>query len=138
MKMMALFLRPKGANVNDIRNLPIIPNEGDLYKEIKVFGNTFTLRYGYYEERDRHNPLCRPIPIYPDFRENPRYTDEGMPYATEIQDACDHFKSRARRTQDSTCSECAHYKRGEDWIGLCECEARSAARSAERIVVKRE
>lgn len=110
--------------MDNVQNKQIPVREGDLYKEIEVFGNKFTLRYGYYEEKDRHNPLCRPIPIYPDFRENPIYTKEGTPYATEIQDACEHFKSYARRTEDSTCGECAHYRRGSDWIGVCKCEMR--------------
>ena len=112
--------------------------EGDLYKSVTVFGRTFDLRYGYYEECDRVNPLCRPIPIYPDFLAMPLYTAQGVPFATEIQDACEHFKGKGKRDENSVCGECAHYTRGEDWIGLCECEARSAERSAERIVVKRE
>lgn len=112
--------------MDNVQSKQIPVREGDLYKEIEVFGNKFTLRYGYYEEKDRHNPLCRPIPIYPDFRKDPIYTAEGSPFATEIQDACEHFKSYARRTEDSTCGDCAFFKQGSDWIGACTCRMRSA------------
>lgn len=116
--------------MNETTKYPINAKEGDLYKEIEVCGERFTLRYGYYEECDRVNPLCRPIPIYPDFLAMPLYTAQGVPFATEIQDACEHFKGKGKRDENSVCGECAHYKHGEDWIGLCECKARSGARSA--------
>ena len=98
-----------------------VHTEGELYREIKLYGRTFTLYYGYYEECDRQNPLCKPIVIYPDFLTAPFYTKEGIPFATMMQDACPHFRGKGARTEDSSCGECAHFVRGEEWFGICTC-----------------
>ncbi len=99
-------------------------HEGELYKTIELCGRTFTLYYGYYEECDRQNPLCDPIVIYPDFLKNPIYTDDGKPFVTVIQNACSHFKGKAKRTPDTTCAECICFEPGEDWIAICNCGLR--------------
>ena len=95
--------------------------EGELYKRIEVSGKTFELYYGYYEEKDRLNPLCEPIPIYPDFIEAPQYTSDGYAFATDMQDACEHYKGKDR---EGGCFGCVHYKRGEEFLGVCTCESR--------------
>lgn len=94
------------------------PKEGDLYRVVTVFGETFELRYGYYDDIDRSG---EPDVIYPDFTAAPVYTREGEPFVTMMQDACDQFKGEGRRTDDTTCSECAYLKRGEEWFGICTC-----------------
>ena len=99
--------------------------EGDLYKVVTTFGRTFALRYGYYGEIDRQNPLCEPAVIYPDFIVEPMYTDEGEPFVTMMQDACGHYKGSAKRTPDSTCAECKHFLQGEEWFGVCVCKERN-------------
>ena len=96
-----------------------VHTEGELYREIKLYGRTFTLYYGYYEECDRQNPLCKPIVIYPDFLREPVYTDNGEPFVTMVQDACRSYRGEMKRTQDTTCYECKYFQRGEDWIGIC-------------------
>ena len=93
--------------------------EGELYKLVLSFGKSFELKYGYYEERDRLNPLCEPVPIYPDFLKSPLFTDDGKPFVTMMQDACECYKGDMKRTQDSTCAECKYFKQGEDWFGIC-------------------
>ena len=107
---------------NDFPITEITHKEGDLYKVITTFGRTFELRYGYYGECDRNNPLVKnPIPIYPDFLRAPLYTDNGEPFVTMMQDACPSYKGEAKRTSDTTCAECDHFKRGEEWFGICKC-----------------
>ena len=96
------------------------PVEDDLYKRIELFGKAFELRYGYYEERDRKNPLVKPIPIYPDFRKSTVYTEEGYPFVTDMQDTCEHY---AGDDPDAGCYCCRHYRKGEDFIGVCLCES---------------
>jgi hypothetical protein len=91
--------------------------DGDLYKTINVFGKRFDLRYGYYEEFERARG--EPIPIYPDFRENPVYTEDGHPFVTQMQDLCRHGESKFR---DGCCADCKYYKNGEDLVGICLCE----------------
>ena len=94
--------------------------EGELYKIVTVCGKTFELRYGYYEECDRQNPLCEPIAIYPDFINAPAYADTGEPFVTAVQDACKHYRGEIKRTSDTTCAECKYFRCGEDWIGICQ------------------
>lgn len=95
--------------------------EGELYGVVTTFGKTFELRYGYYEEKDRNNPLCVPAIIYPDFIKKPVFTDNGEPFVTMMQDACDFFEDASERTEDSSCAECKHFCRGEEWFGICLC-----------------
>ena len=97
------------------------PKEGDLYRVVTTHGKTFELRYGYYDERDRQNPLCGPTVIYPDFSQAPLFTDEGVPFVTMVQDACPHYKGEANKTPDTTCSECLYFRAGEEWFGVCGC-----------------
>lgn len=95
------------------------PKEADLYKIIKLFGKTFEIRYGYYEERDRHNLYAEPMEIYPDFIEDPLYTEDGIPFVTAIQNPCDHFEGK--KDENSTCEECRFYQHGEELLGICTC-----------------
>lgn len=102
--------------------------EGELYKVITTFGRTFSLRYGYYDERDRQNPLCEPMVIYPDFLSSPLYTDRGEPFVTVMQDACECYHGDAAKTPDTACAECRYFVKGEDWFGICACESRRRRR----------
>ena len=52
--------------------------EGDLYKIIDLYGTKFEIRYGYYDEKDRHSKYSELIPIFPDLYKNPKYTKEGF------------------------------------------------------------
>ena len=107
---------------NDLPQQKAIPKEGDLYKVVNTYGRTFELKYGYYEECDRHSPLVRsPVPIYPDFTKEPVYTDDGTPFVTMMQDVCPFYKGEKKRTADSTCDECKYFGHGEDWFGICTC-----------------
>lgn len=92
--------------------------EGDLYKIVTTFGKTFELRYGYYSDGDRRYD---PDIIYPDFIQEPMYTDEGEPFVTMMQDTCKSYKGENKHTTDTTCEECKYFKRGEDWFGICTC-----------------
>ncbi|MBR2354616.1 MAG: hypothetical protein IKA76_08965 [Clostridia bacterium] len=94
------------------------PREGEVYKVVTTFGKTFELRYGYYSEIDRSGA---PDIIYPDFLAHPIYTDEGERFVTMMQDACEQFSSTSKRGVDSTCAECKHFTRGEEWFGICTC-----------------
>lgn len=95
------------------------PKEGDLYKVIQLLGNTFEIRYGYYEDSDRYSRYAEPMEIYPDFLKEPRYTDEGIPFATAIQCPCRYFSGEMK--QDNTCEDCSFFRPGEELIGLCVC-----------------
>lgn len=106
-------------SANPVQNS--LPKEGDLYKVVKIFGKTFELRYGYYSEQDRQNPICDPAVIYPDFTQEPLYTDGGEPFTTMMQDACANYKGENGKTSDTTCAECEYFKRGEEWFGICSC-----------------
>ena len=93
------------------------PRDGDLYKVVTVFGKVFALRYGYYEEFERSRG--EPIPIYPNFRKAPVYTEEGYPFVTQMQELCEHGESRF---DDGCCADCRYYRDGDELIGICLCE----------------
>ena len=92
------------------------PREGELYRVVQTYGHTFELRYGYYEECDRSGP---PDVLYPNLIEEPRYSQEGYPLATRMQDACPYFLSKQKRRADPICGECRYFCPGEDWFGIC-------------------
>lgn len=92
--------------------------EGDLYRVIDVDGVVFNIHYGYYEEKDRFGKYNDPIPIYPNFTENPQYNIRGEPFVTHMQDMCEHYEGR--RNSDS-CHTCIYYKECEDLLGVCRC-----------------
>ena len=98
---------------------------GELYKIIKAHGKTFEIYYGYYEEVDRLNPLVEPMEMYPNFLEEPVYTDDGTPFATSIQPPCEHFKGEP--DEDNTCYQCSYYEKCEELLGVCRCKARREA-----------
>lgn len=93
------------------------PKEGDLYKIIKLFGKTFELRYGYYEEFER--VYNEPMPLYPDFIKNPMYTEDGAPFVTKMQDVCQYYTGPD--AIDRECVGCRYYKSGEEFLGICTC-----------------
>ena len=96
--------------------------EGELYKVIKSHGQTFEIYYGYYEEIDRQNPTCKPMEIYPNFREKPVYTDKGIPFVTAMQKTCEHYNGEY--DEDNTCIQCAYYEKCEELLGICKCRLR--------------
>ena len=99
-----------------------VPKEGDLFKVITAYGKTFEILYGYYEECDRHTKDAEPMEIYPNFAEKPQYTDEGVPFVTEMQVSCKHYKGKIY--EDSVCGECAFYQSCDELLGVCNCHAR--------------
>lgn len=104
---------------HDISTHPPAPKEGDLYKVVNLHGHIFELLYGYYEDCERNNPNVDPMPIYPDFLKEPRYTPEGLRFVTKMQDACKHYKGCAATEKD--CAECEFYQHGDELLGVCVC-----------------
>ena len=103
------------------------PKEGDLYKIIEAHGKTFEIYYGYYSEDDRKNPLVKPMEMYPNFKENPVYTEKGIPFVTAMQERCRHYDGE--NDEDATCYQCAHYKSCDELLGICLCKARKQNKS---------
>ena len=99
--------------------VPLSPKEGDLYKEINICGKTFKLLYGYYESFERDGPFNEPMPIYPDFIKEPHHTKEGTPIITAMQNICRFFSGK--HDEDSSCSDCMYFQKGEELFGLCTC-----------------
>ncbi len=115
---------PKGANMftklfgfNE-ENRQHSPREGDLFKVIELHGARFEIRYGYYEEIERHH---EPMEIYPDFIKNPVYTIDGFPFVTLMQDACKNYEACAKGIEHD-CSSCIYMERGDELIAVCRCE----------------
>ena len=93
--------------------------EGTLYNTIELYGNTFKIYYGYYEDYERESEYGDPIPIYPDFLQSPLYTGDGYPFVTKMQSICEHGKSGFA---DACCADCPYFLHGADMIGTCRCE----------------
>ncbi|MBP3437020.1 MAG: hypothetical protein J6K61_03820 [Clostridia bacterium] len=93
--------------------------EGEVAKKITAFGKTFILYYGYYSESEKRKGTVGLLPIYPDFLNQPTYTDEGFPFVTQMQDGCKYLLPLSA---DGDCFSCRHYRQGEDLIGICACE----------------
>ncbi len=91
--------------------------EGEPYRTVEAFGERFEIRYGYYEEFERESG--EPIPIYPDFEREPRYTVRGEPFVTAMQDMCGDAEFKAVGLSDECCENCRYFKRGEELIGIC-------------------
>lgn len=98
------------------------PREGDVHETICVGGHEFTIRYGYYTDHERDT--VDPIPIYPCFLSDPRYTPEGYPLVTRIQDACEHYVSDTGGEGDGWCADCIHLLSKHNEIAVCKCEQR--------------
>lgn len=95
-----------------------VPKEGDIYRELSIGKKTFVIPYGYYEDFERHSRYNDPIPIYPDFINEPQYTDQGEPFATAMQDTCSYFTGRETQ-QEESCLDCFYFLQCEDLIGIC-------------------
>ena len=92
-------------------------NEGTLYKRIELYGKTFDIYYGYYDESDKKSPYNESVPIYPNFEAEPVYTDTGERFVTAMQDKCEHFKGNPK---GDSCISCSYFKFGCDLIGICQ------------------
>ena len=102
-----------------IKQTPAAPKEGELFKIIEIHGKTFEIRYGFYEEGDRHTQYAEPMEIYPDFVKEPEYTDCGRPFITAIQVPCESFSGE--KDENSSCADCYFYEQGEELLGVCNC-----------------
>lgn len=111
-----IFIKNTDLNVSGFR-------EGDLYKTVRLHGHTFELYYGFYEECDRENPDIEPMPIYPNFLKEPKYTASGLPFVTKMQDSCKYYKGK--HGKETECADCEYYKHGEELIGVCSCPENS-------------
>lgn len=118
-----------GLAMKDIR-------EGDLYKTVVIGGVTFEIRYGYTSEEERER--WDPAPVYPDFAASPMCTADGYPFATVYQDGCSHFYPNPMTTGEKWCSDCKHFEKCEEYIGICRCEkkSRADAPSVQRIEMR--
>lgn len=105
-------------NLDSESNSPA-PREGELFKVIRLYGQTFEIRYGFYEDEDRNYHFAEPIEIYPDFIKHPVYTMDGQPFVTAIQEPCKFYDGK--RHDNITCEECSYYLQGEELIGVCAC-----------------
>ena len=95
--------------------------EGDLYKIVEIANHRFEIRYGYYDEKDRISKFNEPMPIFPDFLQNPFYDEDGYMLVTKIQDKCQFFESDK---DFDTCYKCKYFREVEDMIGICKCQSR--------------
>lgn len=93
--------------------------EGTLFKRIELHGHVFDILYGYYADFERDSEFNEPIPIYPDFVESPRYTAEGRPFVTQMQDQCKNGRRKYPHEGEVYCVDCPYFIHGDELIGIC-------------------
>ena len=93
-------------------------NEGELYASVSLYGRTFKIYYGYYEDFERESGWCDPVPIYPDLVAEPQFDPDGNRIVTEMQAACELYDGSPSADR---CGLCSHFERGELLFGLCKC-----------------
>jgi len=94
-------------------------NEPD--KIIRVCGHEFRL-YKEYDEGDGLELL-----IYPEFDENPEYTEDNRPFALRVDDSCEYGRcSTPDGDNPGDCGGCVFFYREQpdDPIGICMCDER--------------
>ncbi len=96
-----------------------LPKEGELYKIYEVGGYTFEIRYGYYAENERGR--VEALPIFPDFRKEPVYTEDGYSLASLIHSACQYYKSDKAKPEYH-CGDCIYYSEPKQEIAICKCQ----------------
>jgi len=106
------------------QKLPV-PKEGDMFKVIELYGRTFEIRYGYYEDFERKK--SEPIPVYPDLKRTPIYGISGKLIVTHMQDVCPHFKPQAGDDTEVCCGCCEYYPKNRQMIDVCLCKENYAA-----------
>ena len=106
----------------------VAPREGDVHEVVRVGGHSFTILYGYYTSAERQN--TDPLPIYPCFITEPRFTPEGQPLVTRIQDACEHYSIGKEGDGDGWCADCRHFSGTHSTIGICQCVDRRCETAA--------
>lgn len=86
---------------------------------IRVKGHEFDL-YKYYD-----NSLGEELINYPNFQENPEYTDDGRPFVMAIQECCQLGEPIDPGNADiCDCSGCKWFflESPTDAIGVCMCD----------------
>lgn len=111
-------------------HLDMIPQEGDLYQTVCVYGHCFSLRYGYYEDSDRENG--EPVVLYPDLKAEPCYAPDGSPLVTAVQVPCRWYVPIEPDAPEGCCSDCISYEDRRREITRCRhpqqrCEVQSKA-----------
>lgn len=97
-----------------------IPREGDLHSVVTIGPHSFTLRYGYCDERDR--ATGEPYILYPDLLSQPLYTEDGYRIVTALQSVCRHYTLPEGREKEDCCYTCRFYPDQRSEIGICGCE----------------
>jgi len=91
------------------------------HEVFRVGGREFSTYQEYDETLDQYHI------VYPDFEENPEYTDEGRPFATAGQESCAQGKPRVPGdAAPEDCGGCGWFYREVspfDIIGICTSDA---------------
>lgn len=87
----------------------------NLYKVTRVAGHEFRI----YLERDELGDMT---PNYPDFEENPEYTDEGRPFLRVVDEGCERWQPLNEESERMEgCGGCKwlYLEHPPDAIGVC-------------------
>ena len=108
-------------------DVPILPGnsdppaEGELYRSLEIEGVSFDIYYGYYDP-DRERGVLEPMPVFPDLRKSPTYTERGYLLVNADGDVCEHFSPRAESAEEGWCNDCRYLELHDTCLGICRCE----------------
>nr|MBQ8891217.1 hypothetical protein [Clostridia bacterium] len=111
----------------NIRGAPIYatstepPAEGELYRTLEIEGVTLDIFYGYYDP-ERERGVLEPMPIFPDFQNDPTYTELGYMLVNADGDVCEHFSPKAEGSEEGWCNDCRYLELHDTCLGVCRCE----------------
>lgn len=109
--------------VADIKNNRLEYIEGEIYEILEVEGHKFEIRCGYHTKQDKDAGVV--LPIYPDFRENPKYTSKGYPLVTCMQNSCIYYDVIPGSDIELKCIDCKYFENENRCaIGICKCKER--------------
>lgn len=107
--------------VSDNGILP--PREGELYGVFDVEGVKLEIHYGYYHPESERG-VIDPMPLFPNFEEEPTYTERGYPLVNADGAICEHFSPRNQESFEDWCNDCRYLERQDTCLGVCRCEQR--------------
>lgn len=97
--------------------------EGEIYEVIEIAGYKFDILCGYRTKQDKKAGVV--LPIYPNFIKSPKYTNEGYPLVTCMQNSCRHYEVIPDSDIENKCIDCKYFNSElRNVIGICKAKKR--------------
>lgn len=107
--------------------------DGKLYRVFRCFGREFPVYYQYSDEDGNA------IPGYPDFEDNPQYTEDGRPFVLRTTEGCEYGEAETPgERMGNDCGGCKYFRAESEWVyslfGVCMCDVRRLPQKKEETI----